>query len=400
MTGKSGDEPSLGGQGDEFSASVRLGGERAILHLMEIIQKDHSPDRWSSEDQRYALERLAALGSEQALDQLINFLPQAYMLTPRVIQAISQFDDERALQTILAVDYDALDFPHSLHAKRAVTIAFKQWIDEPAVIERLFVVLTDTQEIGDEAARSLSTSTNPAVIQRLLDAVISGELPLSAGASNALALMKSPETVPPLIEALSHPLRTVREAAAYCLGSIGDQRAADPLFALIQTDDLRRDTVVSALGPLRDQRAIEPLSALLQELEDNGDLRFYSQYYANMIADIDADTSFEALLHVLSETEHENVIEAVHLALGQLGDARAAPVLGDAVGDLSNERQRDALLELLQIRHPFAVEPLQRASGIADWADRLIVSVLRRIATPEALAAVAAWEEEQQDRDA
>jgi hypothetical protein len=396
----SGDEPALGGQHGDLAASVRLGGERAILHLVEIIERDNRTGRASSEDQRYALEKLAEIGSKQALDCLIDFIPQAFMLTPRVIQALSQFDDKRALHAVLSVEYDALEFPENILAKRAVTIALKQWVDKPSAIERLFVLLADDdQHILDEAAKSLATSTNPEVSQRLIDCVVSDDLPISAAASNALALMKSPETVPPLIEALKHTSLRVRQSASYCLGAIGDHRAADALFYVAQRDEDCREVAVTSLGRLGDERAVEPLTSYLKQIENDPQMlphaRAHAVYYADLIAGIEGKLALQALLDILDEVQHQDVIEAVHLALSRFNDVRIIPVFANAVGDLSTSMQQFALAALCSPVFTESTVALGNSLGISEWGDGVIIAALRRNATPEALAAVAAWEASQ-----
>src|SRR4051812_45784937 len=82
-------------------------------------------------------------------------------------------------------------------------------------------------------------------------------------AAKALVAMGAP-AVEPLIAALKHEVRSVRQAAAEALGHIRDTRAVEPLIAASRDMDrwVRKDAV-DALGKLGDPRAVEALVVAL-----------------------------------------------------------------------------------------------------------------------------------------
>jgi len=136
-----------------------------------------------------------------------------------------------------------------------------------------------------------------------------------------LALEKGRGAVPRLIEALHSRDWRAQAMAAEMLGIIGDERAVEPLIALLAEEDPSviytrerdwpdktippraargfrvRQAVVAALGMLGDRRAVKPLCDLLERAED---------YYT---------------VHALAAK-----------ALGELGDASALPVLEKWLG--------------------------------------------------------------------
>lgn len=73
-------------------------------------------------------------------------------------------------------------------------------------------------------------------------------------------------TYEPLVKAFGDGHYAVRVSAALTLGDLGDERAVEPLLAVLNNDDtdsVRTGAIVS-LGVLGDQRAMEPLEKLLK----------------------------------------------------------------------------------------------------------------------------------------
>ena len=74
------------------------------------------------------------------------------------------------------------------------------------------------------------------------------------------------EAVVPLIEALKDP--NIADAAASALGRIGDQRAVEPLGALLRNRDPKlRTSVLRALESIKDPRAFALATAMLEDQE-------------------------------------------------------------------------------------------------------------------------------------
>jgi HEAT repeat protein len=60
-----------------------------------------------------------------------------------------------------------------------------------------------------------------------------------------------------------------RSLIAQALGRLKDVHAVEPLIALLQANDVARNSAAKALGELGDRRAIEPLRELLHKLEND-----------------------------------------------------------------------------------------------------------------------------------
>jgi len=79
-------------------------------------------------------------------------------------------------------------------------------------------------------------------------------------ASRALARVRNPTAVPPLIRTLKDRDGTIRETVATALGEIGDARAVNPLIRALQDKDSGvRTAAATALGKIGDPRAAKPL---------------------------------------------------------------------------------------------------------------------------------------------
>jgi hypothetical protein len=85
-------------------------------------------------------------------------------------------------------------------------------------------------------------------------------------ASRALAEMRNPTAVAPLIRALKDRESDIREKVATALGEIGDARAMDPLIRALQDKDSGvRAAAATALGKIGDHQAVEPLQEALKD---------------------------------------------------------------------------------------------------------------------------------------
>jgi HEAT repeat protein len=85
-------------------------------------------------------------------------------------------------------------------------------------------------------------------------------------ASRALAEIRNPTAVAPLIRALKDRAADIRKTVATALGEIGDVRAVDPLIRVLQDKDSSvRAAAATALGKLGDSRAAKPLKEAQQD---------------------------------------------------------------------------------------------------------------------------------------
>ena len=242
------------------------------------------------------------------------------------------------------------------------------------------------------------TGTNPRAwrdIQRLRGA---SDEETRLRATTALASSRTRMAVSELVTALGDPSLAVREEAAHALGVIGDPSVVPALAAVLSdpTTGLAGEAA-KALGRIGDRQATPALIALLADHSErySRDDRILAIRALGALGGSDAA---DALLHVLAvstadDEEPEEEKEAVVRALGQIGHAKAAPVLATllqrsdvprplrlalvrALGELGHSSAVTALREIL----PNAVEdgvlfPLL-AVALARLEDRESVTAL------------------------
>ncbi len=162
------------------------------------------------------------------------------------------------------------------------------------------------RRVGDlfvPAIVSLGASAVPAVVEGLS----SEDWTVRLRAANALRDLHDGRTVEPLLRALRDPHRLVVIAVVQALGTIADPRAADALLALWDKQDNNlRAELAWALAATGDRRAVEPIMAALQECLASARL-------------------------TESWTGDSYLMMRYAQALGQLGDARAIPLLQEAL---------------------------------------------------------------------
>ncbi len=126
-----------------------------------------------------------------------------------------------------------------------------------------------------------------------------------------------------------------REAAVRALGDLGDERAVEPLIAVLGTSReiplvWVREAVVRSLGQIGDARAVEPLIAELMD-SDPG----VRETAVVSLGEIGDARAVDPLITVLGDPSH-TLREAAVTSLGQIGDARAVEPLLAILGDPSD----------------------------------------------------------------
>jgi HEAT repeat protein len=416
-----GNEPSIGGKGEDHTDSVRLGGAHAILHLTEMLRsgddktrhqailelrergsvqveqilaefiRKQTPNRVSSV--HTAVQALSTIGSESAFQVLLSFCyaydywlrqsaaacliqwlhdPRAvstlfelvsdhhHEVRARALEPLARTQTEAALQTILQCvpDRDA-------KVRSAVARALSHWSGDSRIVDPLFELLADTEvTVTGEASKVIGTLSAPDVAERLVICLESPNPATRVGAAEALGRMRTPDAYPLLMKALHDPDARVRASAAKAVGDFGDRAGVPDLIALLddQTPQVRAATV-SALGELGDPRAFEPLKRYLDQLSRTaiGSLHAWGVFAAmSRCGDV-----LPVAIRTLAEHQGAKI------------RARAADTLYDYYQERPNEQVIGALIEAL--------------GDPDDYVRQRAARGLRRIATPEALAAVSTW---------
>jgi HEAT repeat protein len=105
-----------------------------------------------------------------------------------------------------------------------------------------------------------------------LAALLRGPHPwVAIGAARYLGTARAVAAVPPLIDTLGARNHETRSAAAQALGAIHDERALDPIAALLRrlTTSHIRSVIVTVLGDWGDARALQELERLVDDPDPN-----------------------------------------------------------------------------------------------------------------------------------
>lgn len=211
-------------------------------------------------------------------------------------------------------------------------------------------------------------------VEGLIDLLEHGDGHIPAIAAHKLGLLGDARGVEPLLRRFRRIDRsTATEVEEYewvclarALGRLTDagSPAADELLEELERADRREFCIAAlALADTGDRRAIEPLLRLLGSIDPSSltpEDEEHAEYAIDALGMLRPPEAVDALLAAL---EIESLRESTAHALGDIGDPRAVP----------------ALAALLEPEPPLFV-------GNAIW------NALEAIGTPEAKAAVAAWE--------
>lgn len=209
-----------------------------------------------------------------------------------------------------------------------------------------------------------------------------------------LGSLADSRAVRPLIEALKDDHAAVRVKVAEELGWLGDDRAVDPLIRMLGDPLTRmRYTCAQALGKLDDRRAIGPLTAALRDESNTvrsaaaialGDLGFPDEAAQQALvltlqgrASLDAKGSFWAMMG----WHHDQHAGQPPAKPSRDPDASVRSSAAYALGKIRDRRITRFLIQALEDR-----------AYIVRW---FAANALRNIGTPDALAAVDQWEQDQ-----
>jgi len=142
--------------------------------------------------------------------------------------------------------------------------------DERAVGPLITLMGDENRTIREASAQALG-SLGRLAVRPLIRSLKDSDWHIRMGSAIALRIIGDPEGVEPLIGALSDENRFVRRESVKSLGRIGDSRVTDPLIAALQDRDIGvRVRAAASLGKIADPRA---LSSLTDALSDrNGEL--------------------------------------------------------------------------------------------------------------------------------
>lgn len=372
---QSGDEPSLGGQPQQND--VRLGGESALLHLIESL--NHSDPRV----RKRAAFMLAGRGHTSAYETLIELLDQDdSRLRVSAMRALGRLRDHRATELLVTLLRDQSE-------RRQIRIA---------------------------AARALGDLGNTEAVELLLEELMHYNKVLTVPVVNALGKLGDARAIPRLQEIFinrsPYPFSDpeITSAALEALVALqGDQLLsnllAHPVFGSLN--------VIRAVATLADPRSIPELINIVNErISDRRMLQLtkhssnYLEIVVEALGNFGGSSAVEPLMELtkylpLTET---TVINKTLTALGKLGDKRALPRLVSKLNSESGSYAAQALGELGDYR---AVEPLITSLAKFQQANRRVranmlgnahayLRALRKLADPRSVKAIASCLEERE----
>lgn len=159
-----------------------------------------------------------------------------------------------------------------------------------------------------KAAEALGT-LGPEAIDHLLHALLEHDLPGKLGAIEALAEIRDPQAVTPLINMLKYdPSIEVQWASAIALGELGDPTAVDPLRdALMSTDKYVRYGAAIALRRLGwNPETADDNACLLIALQDWKAIAALGGDATTPLSRMVADPDHEVRYHAIDLLEHLN----------------------------------------------------------------------------------------------
>lgn len=273
-------------------------------------------------------------------------------------------------------------------------------------IERLLMVLSAKETPAERipAFEQLKKVANRQAVPQLINELQSRQFKGRAEVAEVLGMIGDNQAVPILVFTLQDPAWRVRLSAARALGEIGDTQAVTPLIkALPQAGLLERNAIAAALVKLQDPQAIAPLVQSLSASPPDEESRFHADpevlhTYYQLLAGF-GDDMLPALAAALHD-ENPNLQEGAVAVLLEMGGEGAVELLITALEE-GNETVRSMAAQALgQRANPMAVPALIAAlsdTARSMWWPRPVcdeaADALRQIGTPEALDAVAAWAE-------
>ncbi len=137
--------------------------------------------------------------------------------------------------------------------------------DERAVQPLISLMGDENRTIREASAQALGSLGDLAVLP-LIESLADVDWHIRMGSAIALRIIGDPRGVEPLMRAISDENRFVRREAVKSLGRLGDIRATDQLIAALDDKDIGvRIRAAAALGKIADPKALPPLTRALSD---------------------------------------------------------------------------------------------------------------------------------------
>jgi len=402
-----------------IQAAVTLGGDRAVLPLLELVKRSAS-----EEVRKAAAQALARAGDPRAIESLVELAKSetdaatrklilaalgtakstkaVSILTDLLKRAAPEDDDTRigaaealadmgtpeALDALLSVIRDA---PNSKEAESAIdALSSIADVNQAAVYELGTKLMeSPSDELKEKAAEILGYSGDKRALKPLLEMLKTNPNPdLRSAAAEALGNFESPDLTGSLVEILATEQDpAVRGYIAESIGYIGDEAAVSHLIKALQSEpNLDTKTLmVQALGDIGSAAAIPALVELFKS-DQPKEIKLAA---IDSLGYIGEAAATPAIIDGIRKSDDPEITTNLIQALGQIKDPSALPVLE---GILSNptesaDLKRAAAFSIAQISEEDALPILNKAfqSAQDDVTKLAVVDGLTMIAETPAV---------------
>lgn len=245
---------------------------------------------------------------------------------------------QRSLRDALILD--ALGDPSP--AVRDVAVAWAARCLEPG--ELLPCMADDADAVLRNAALAALERQGPYAVEAVGRLTSDPDPDVAMFACQVLGGIGSVEATPSLLVALARPEVNLRQAAAEAAGRLRARDTVPALISLMEREPWLQLAAVDALGAIGDERAVEPLLALVPE-------SFVAAPALDALRRIGSSTPLARLLPLLTAREHEALrVPLIRAIGGCLRDAAPSAELLALGRDLEGEHEAGSAWRLLADR--------------------------------------------------
>jgi len=383
---------------DRRLAAERLGeykGERAVSALRSVLNDPDSGVRMR------AVKSLGRIGTTQAADALLSVfqISQFYDLELEAARALVEMNDtrvEKHLMKFLKFNHrvdevmrllERLNWqPSSSEDKGILALSNSRW-EEAAMYMGNSAYVPIVNALNDRNVKNVEELTNAVagyeseeLVQELINAVRRGKNP---NALRALSKMKSPKSLPLILEAISEPNSALREEAVSILLQMGP-RVVESLANMVvnrNSPEEKLKAVLGVLDQIDQSAAVKALSTRLR-----------TGFYSMVVEDLLVQYGALAVKPLLAEFKN-GLTESAANVLGRIGDASAVdPLVSLLCRTDPREHAIQPCIQVLgQLGDERAIEPLLDIFRMPDdsyihQARTLAAKALGKIGSIEAIS--------------
>jgi HEAT repeat protein len=265
-----------------------------------------------------ALEGLASLRMPLDVAPVVRMLRDPDLtVQSKAIDTIARINDPRAVQHLLDVLQDESEYV------RRAGVEVLNLIGNADTIKELLQAMRDRDWwVRVRAADALGTIGGPKVVEAMLALLTDQDEFIRRSAIEVLNLTKDERAINHLVDALGDADWWVRERAADALASLGDGRAVPALIRLMEGDAESAPAAIRALASLKNPAAIRPLLGQLRSGKKAARVEALRALDA-LTGEDDAESVQRALLGSLQDQSEEFVAlanQALGTIIGRFGD--------------------------------------------------------------------------------